>query len=289
MITLQNESLQAQFSTKGAELQSLKNLLNKQEYLWSGNPDYWGKFSPVLFPIVGSLKQNTYYADGIQYTLSRHGFARDKQFEVDQISDTEISFILRQDPETLKVYPFEFILELHYQLTSNALHCTYRVKNPAKKTLYFSIGGHPAFAVPTGGQLSYDDYYLEFNKDTELLYHKIGQDLITEDTAVIPLQQKGVLPLSYSLFYDDALVFKTLKSDRISLLNTKNQNGLHFDFSGFPFFGIWAAKNADFVCLEPWCGIADGINHNQDLAQKEGIITLEENKTWERSWSVTCF
>jgi len=288
MITLQNEYLQAQFSARGAELQSLKSLITDQDYLWNGNPDYWGKFSPVLFPVVGSLKQNIYYADGVQYTLPRHGFARDRQFKVSQISETEVSFVLTHDTETLKVYPFQFILELHYQLTDSSVHCTYNVKNPSAKELYFSIGGHPAFAVRTDNQLTYDDYYLQFDKDTELVYHKIRHDLITEETAAIPLHN-NTLPLSYSLFYEDALVFKTLKSNRISLLNTKNKNGLHFDFSGFPFFGIWAAKNANFVCLEPWCGIADGINHNQNLSEKEGIIALGEDKNWERSWSVTCF
>src|SRR5215217_2657605 len=247
MVILQNEYLKAQFSTKGAELQSLNGLITHQEYIWSGDPAYWGKFSPVLFPIVGGLKDHTYYTDGRKYNLPRHGFARDREFTADQISDTEVSFSLTHDEETLKVYPFEFALVLHYRLTENSISCSYRVNNPGEKTLLFSIGGHPAFAAAVNEEIAYTDYFIEFNKDTELVYHKIGNDLITDETATIDLRPNSTLPLSYALFYEDALVIKTLRSDRISLRNLKNDHGFHFDFSGFPFFGIWAAKNANFV------------------------------------------
>lgn len=288
MIFLENEHLKASLTAKGAELQNLTRKETGISYLWNGNPDYWGKFSPVLFPIVGAIKNNTYLFEGKEYTLPRHGFARDKQFEAEQISNTEVVFTLTQNEETLKVYPFNFTLQLCYKLIDTSLSCTYIVLNPGNKDLLFSVGGHPAFALPTNEHITYNDYFLEFNEDENLTYYKINGDLIDDKTEEIRLNNNS-LPLTHQLFYKDALVFKTLKSDQISIKNHKNPNGLHFSFKDFPFFGIWAAKDADFVCLEPWCGIADGINHNQNLKDKEGIIALPPEGNWKRTWSVTCF
>lgn len=288
MITLENAHISALFATKGAELQSLKSKQHHTDYLWNGNPGYWGKFSPVLFPIVGGLKKNTYYFKDKAYTLSRHGFARDKVFVADQISSTEVLFTLTHDEETLKVYPFPFSLQLHYKLLGPGLSCTYTVSNPAQTDLLFSLGAHPAFAALANDKIRYTDYFLKFNKDNALTYHKINGDMIDNETVSIELKN-GELPLKHELFYDDALVFKNLKSDCISLYNSKNIHGIHFSFKDFPFFGIWAARNADFVCLEPWQGIADGVDHDQHLEHKEGIITLAADEHWNGSWEVECF
>jgi len=288
MIFLENEHLKASFATKGAELQSLISKKDGINYLWNGNSEYWGKFSPVLFPIVGGLKNNIYHLNDKTYQLSRHGFARDMDFQVNQISTTEIIFKLVQTDETLKVYPFQFVLQLRYKLSGSSLSCTYQISNPSGFPLLFSIGGHPAFATPVNNEVSYSDYYLQFNKDSELTFHQITQDLIDPKTLTLPLTE-GKLPLQHELFFEDALVFKTLKSDCITLRNNKNEHGLHFKFKDFPFFGIWAAKNANFVCLEPWCGIADSVNHQQDLQKKEGIIELAPLENWSRSWEIDCF
>ncbi|MES2454591.1 MAG: aldose 1-epimerase family protein [Bacteroidota bacterium] len=288
MIILQNEYIAAKLSAKGAELQGIRNKKIERDYLWNGNPAYWGKFSPVLFPIVGGLKDNTYYFDNQEFKLPRHGFARDREFTIEQNTATEATLSLSHDEETLKVYPFEFKLTLHYKLEDFKLTCTYRVSNPSDRKILFSIGAHPAFAAPSGDNLEYEDYFLIFNKDTELICHKIAQDLISDQTETIKLENH-TLPLKHALFYEDALVMKSLKSDRISLANHKNEHGLHFDFNHFPFFGIWAAKDADFVCLEPWCGIADSANHDQNLETKEGIIELDANQDFERSWAVSLF
>lgn len=288
MIVLENEYIKASLATKGAELQSLISKKYNINYLWDGDSKYWGKFSPVLFPIVGGLKDNTYHLKDKMYQLSRHGFARDLDFQVNQINATEVVFELRHTEQTLKVYPFQFILQVQYKLSDSGVSCTYHVSNPTASTLFFSIGGHPAFATPVNNEVSYNDYYLQFNKDTVLTFHKITKDLIDTKTVTIALAA-GKLPLQHELFYEDALVFKTLKSDCISLRNDKNEHGIHFKFNDFPFFGIWAARDANFVCLEPWCGIADGIDHEQDLLKKEGIIQLGPQQNWERTWEIMCF
>lgn len=289
MIFLENEHMHASFAAKGAELQSLRLKKDNFNYLWDGNPDYWGKFSPVLFPIVGGLKNDTYYFEHKAYQLPRHGFARDKNFEVKQISATEIVFILTDDEETLELYPFHFVLQLHYQLSGTVLSCGYEVLNPDQdRPILFSLGAHPAFATPVTNDLAYTDYYLKFNKDDKLVYHKVKHDGIDDETIVIELEDQK-LSLSHELFYDDALVIKTLKSDCISLCNRSNLSGIHFRFIDFPFFGIWSSKDANFVCLEPWCGIADGTHHDQQLENKEGILSLAPGACFSRKWEVECF
>lgn len=288
MILLENENLLINISAKGAELRSIKSKTTKLEYLWKGDAAYWGKFSPVLFPVIGALKNNTYLFEDKIYELPRHGFARDHEFDVQQISEAEVLFTLKSSADTLKVYPFEFELGLRYQLSGSKVSCTYEVSNPGSKDLLFSVGGHPAFAAPLTAETAYEDYYLEFNKDEAITYFKIDDNLISDRTVDLPLNNRR-LTLQHDLFYDDALVIKNLKSDSISLKNTKNEHGLHFSFSDFPFFGIWAAKDADFICLEPWCGIADGIHHNQQLSDKEGINSLSPGLDWKRTWSAEVF
>jgi galactose mutarotase-like enzyme len=288
MIFLENEHFKASFNARGAELQYITGVHSGTEFLWNGNSNYWGKFSPILFPIVGALKNNQYEYDGVTYELPRHGFARDMEFESNLVSEHEVLFTLTHSNETLKVYPFEFNLGIRYKIFGASLCCTYEVSNPAEKNLLFSIGGHPAFAAPLNKQGVYTDYYLQFNNDNELTYHHITDNLISNQTTTLKLDD-GKLFLQHDLFYNDALVFKDLKSDSISLMNSKNYNGLNFKFKDFPYFGIWAAKDANFVCLEPWCGIADSINHNGKLADKEGIIVLPPKAEWQRTWQITCF
>jgi galactose mutarotase-like enzyme len=288
MITLENDYIKVSLAAKGAELQGLFSKETRLEYLWNANPKYWAKHSPVLFPIVGSLKNNSFNYQGKSYELPRHGFARDHVFNFEQISGTEAVFTLAQNEDTLKVYPFYFELKLWYRLIDRKLNLTYEVINTGTEELLFSIGAHPAFAVPNTPNTVYEDYYLAFNTDERLTFWKLDDGLVADETEAIELGSHK-LNLKHDLFYNDALVFKTLQSNCISLLNSKNDYGLHFHFEDFPFFGIWAATDAPFVCLEPWCGVADGVHHDQELIHKEGIIKLDVAESWSRFWEVECF
>jgi galactose mutarotase-like enzyme len=288
MITLINEYITASISPKGAELQSLKSVLTGIEYMWGGDAAYWGKHSPVLFPIVGSLKSDTYYYDGKKYSLPRHGFAREKEFVADKISDAEAVFTLQQTEETLAVYPFAFTLKLRYTLDGPKISCTYEVENPSEKEMLFSVGAHPAFAVPMLAGSSYTDYYLQFSEPETLHRWKLDNGLVENHSEVVETE-KGRLALHPSLFYEDAIVLKHLQSNQITLACNVHAHGIHFTFNGFPFYGIWAAKDAPFLCLEPWCGIADSVDSNQQLTDKEGIVKLAANASWERVWGVEVF
>ncbi|WP_257670694.1 aldose 1-epimerase family protein [Parapedobacter tibetensis] len=286
---IENEFLQAEINAKGAELKSLKNTITHYEYMWGADPAYWAKTSPVLFPIVGALKDDTYYHEGKAYNLTRHGFARDFLFAEERLSDAEAVFSLSDNEKTRLHYPFAFRLSIRYRLEEDSLFCSYEVSNPEDRhTLPFSIGGHPAFAVGTDGNPPYHNHYLEFPDDDVLHCHLLEGNLITDRTITIPLENRRLL-LRHELFYGDALVMKGLRSKQITLKNKVDERGIHFRHEGFPYFDIWAAKDADFVCLEPWCGIADGIQHNQQFDTKEGIQVLKAGETWRRGWEVACF
>ena len=278
---LQNNLLTVTISDFGAELKSIKDA-NQTEYLWQADERYWNKTSPILFPIVGSLKNNTYTYDGKQYHLPRHGFARDYEFVGEQISETEAIFTLEADTETLKVYPFLFKLSLHYQLINTTLSCNYIVYNLDNKKMPFCIGGHPAFSLPDGMV----NYELYFNNDTILNRLELtDKGLINDKVETISLDNQ-YLPLNHKLFYNDALVFRDLKSTEIAILNKQKKQMLNFSFEGFTHFGIWSAKNAPFICLEPWCGMADLQNHNQKIEEKEGIITTNPSDKITKKWNI---
>lgn len=285
MITIQNTKLKATFNELGAELTSLINLENGKEIMWSGNPDFWGGISPVLFPTVGALKNEQYIFEGHTYELPRHGFARRLVFDIKESSENEIVFELRSDEESLKIYPFEFSLEIKYTLIENKLTVSYQVKNLSEKEMYFSLGAHPGFAIDTSDGLKYDDYEIVFSEDEKLEINPLVDNLISSQTQTIELDNK-TLPLSYELFSKDALVMTTMKSRELILRNNKNSHKVIFSFSNFPYFGIWAAKNADFVCLEPWQGVADLQDHSQELTEKFGILKLKNNEDWKANWAI---
>ena len=286
MIKIENENLSAAINEKGAELQSIQ--LNNLEYLWQADAKYWGKHAPVLFPIVGELKDGKYIFEDKEYKLPRHGFARDKVFEAVKTSETSAIFSLKYDEQTLQVYPFKFLFKVEYKLDGNELFCNFIVENIDEKTMYFSVGAHPAFKVPISENLNYKDYALKFNNDETLNRYLLQNGLTSDVAETIHLNNK-TLQLQPSLFYADAIVLKNINSNEITLYTDKNAHGLNFRFNGFPYFGIWAAINAPFVCLEPWCGIADHIHHDNQLIHKEGINTLAAGERWQKEWSAEFF
>jgi galactose mutarotase-like enzyme len=287
MQTLKNQNLSIKVNPKGAELTSVFNNENQTEYLWNADPAFWGKSSPVLFPIVGSLKGNMYRFGGQEYHLPRHGFARDREFKLEKSKENSATFLLTHDENTLKIYPFKFELRMIYTLENNTLKVTYSVKNIGETQMYFSVGGHPAFAIPLSENTAYNDYYLEFNKTETFKRWRLTQDGLIETQPFDFLIDTNRIGLTKELFYDDAIVFKNLESTSVILKSDKTNHQLKFDFEGFPYLGIWAAKDANFVCIEPWCGIADSANHHQELTEKEGILCLSLEETFERTWRVT--
>jgi galactose mutarotase-like enzyme len=287
MYTIEDQQLRISIQPKGAELQSIFHKGHQTEYMWNGDPAFWGKHSPLLFPIVGTLKENTYYYNGKPYQLSRHGFARDREFALKAQSADAITFVLRSDEASLKIFPFAFELSVSYRVAAGALTTTYAVTNPDKTPLYFSVGGHPAFRVPLAPGTTYTDYYLEFGQTEQAPRWPISKDGLIEPEPLPLLNGARKLPLTKDLFAKDALVFKGLHSNSVTLRSDRTERGLTMQFPGFPFLGIWAAPGADFVCIEPWCGIADAVNTDQQLTEKEGINQLDGGGRFERSWTLS--
>ena len=289
MFTIEDDRLRVSIHPKGAELQRIFHKEHRLDYLWSGNPAFWGKHSPLLFPIVGTLKDNAYVYRDKTYHLPRHGFARDREFTLEAQTADTARFLLRSDDATLAVFPFPFELRVGYRLTYEGLKTTYRIDNPAQTPLYFSIGGHPAFNVPLGPGTAYDDYYLEFDESEKAPRWPISKEGLIETTPVPLLQDASRLSLTKDLFARDALVMKRLVSTGVTLRSDKTDRGLRMEYPDFPFLGIWAAPGADFVCIEPWCGIADGVGSDQQLVNKVGINRLEANGVFERTWTLRVF
>jgi galactose mutarotase-like enzyme len=242
-----------------------------------------------LFPVVGGLKDNTYQFEGNNYHLNRHGFARESVFEVENHSETSITFSLETSEATLKVYPFYFKFSLIYDIKGNKLSVTYKIENKAEKILYYSVGAHPAFNVPLVMGDTFTDYYLSFNSVESTGIYPILEDGLIANSPTPLLENTNVLPLTKELFYKDALIFKDLKSTEISIFNSKNKHGITISYSGFPYMGIWSAKDADFVCIEPWCGVADSTLTDGQISNKEGINQLAAAALFEREWYVELF
>ena len=287
MFTIENQEIKATVHPKGAELQSLFDKSYELEYMWSGDPAFWGKHSPLLFPIVGTLKGNTYYYENKAYSLPRHGFGRDREFTVETQRADYVTFLLKSDDQTRAIFPFDFELRVGYRLVSNKLAVTYQVKNPASSAMYFSIGGHPAFRVPVVSGTEYSDYYLEFDGIEETPRWPISKEGLIERKPEPLLQDSAVLPLRKELFAKDALVLKHPITSGVTLRSRKSERSIRMDYPGFPFLGLWAAPNADFVCIEPWCGIADSVDSDQQLVKKEGICELEGGGIFQRTWTVS--
>ncbi|MEP7279045.1 MAG: aldose 1-epimerase family protein [Bacteroidota bacterium] len=289
MFTIENAHLRVVAGSRGAELHSIFNKKAGLEYLWNGDPAFWAKQSPVLFPVIGALKNDGYFFNGQKYQLGRHGFARESEFSVSAHNGDALVFTLESSPATLAKYPFVFKFDIGYSLTETSLQVNYQISNTGGTPLYFSVGGHPAFRIPLVAGRSYSDYYLEFNHPEHAGRWPISKDGLIETVPVVLFNGTSRLPLTKELFQQDALVFKGLASNSVELKSDQDAHGLSFDFTGFPYLGIWAAKNADFVCIEPWCGIADSVDSDRQLVNKEGIHVLQAAKTFERTWSVTLF
>lgn len=288
MITIENSQLTVKILKKGAELCSIVCKTNGTEYLWQAAPDVWAKHSPVLFPIVGTLRNNTYVHKGTAYTMGRHGFARDMQFSVTGHDADRVSLELQADETTLRQYPFLFRLQICYTLTDNNLEVTYSVLNKGVETMYFSIGGHPAFNLPINKELRFEDYNLQFEHTEQADIYPLSTEghLLAEG---IPfLNNTDRIALQKSLFYQDALIFKKLKSKKIRLTSEIDSRNIEVSFESFPFLGIWSKPDADFVCIEPWQGITDGQDASGSLEDKEGICTLAPQEQWQASWQVKC-
>ncbi|MCM1153798.1 MAG: aldose 1-epimerase family protein [Roseburia sp.] len=281
-----NDKITIQVDSMGAELKSLKKIDTGTEFMWEADPAYWKRTSPVLFPLVGGLKNGEYRSNGQSYALGQHGFARDMEFRLKSQTDRGIWFSLTSDEETLKKYPYAFLLELGYELQGSTVIVKWKVTNPAEEDMYFSIGGHPAFRCPILEDTKQSDYQIRFDTGREVISSVIRDGLMSDKKTVYPLQD-GYLPVTEHLFDQDALVIENDQAHQVSLIRPDRTPYLTVDFEA-PLFGIWSppGKKAPFICIEPWYGRCDAHDFTGTWEERAWGQHLKAGESFEASYRI---
>ncbi len=270
-LKISNGIITAVISTKGAELKSV--VKDGEEILWEGNPDVWAGRAPLLFPLCGGLKDDKYIFEGKEYFLPKHGFARGSEFEIESAEDSTATFILCSNEETKIGFPFDFELRVTYTLIDNKIEVGYSVKNVGSGDMYFSIGGHEGYACEGG----VEEYSLMFDEEETFTCNVLAGNLLEYNTYSVGEGKE--LPLKYDFFTIDALTFLNLKSRGVNLVNRKSGKSLRVEFEGFDYLFVWTKPNAyaNYICIEPWCGIPDFVDSRYDITKKRGIVKLQAN------------
>lgn len=287
-VQIENEFLIATIAEDGAELVSLKSKKNNIEYIWQADPAFWGRHAPVLFPVIGRLKDDRYTYENQTYPMSQHGFARDSLFEVIEHGSELVSLSLKSNKETKKVYPFDFELILSYALEADNLVVNYQVENTGNSEMYFSIGGHPAFNVPLEQGLTFDDYYLSFSPKKSRTQIPLAGPFADFEHKTLG-QTNTSLDIRRELFKNDAIVFETKGVNTFTIETDEGPHSISLSYSDMPYVGIWSPypQEAPFVCIEPWCGIADEVNATGNLVDKKGINKLAAAEVFKTQYTLT--
>ncbi|KPI46436.1 aldose 1-epimerase family protein [Clostridioides difficile] len=287
MNILQNEKLIIESNNSGAELTKIFSKRYNKDILWNGNKKYWGRQSPILFPIVGKLVDNETIIEENLYSMTQHGFARDMEFEIIDKGDTFISYKLTDNESTLENYPYSFELIINYTLKDNSINIEWIVKNTDSKDIFFSIGGHPAFNLPLFEQNDFSKYHLEFKKRSDVEKINLNTSFIDDITFIGDLKN---LQLSPELFKNDALIYTNI--DEVSICNNDGGKYITLSMQDFPLVGIWTPyysetnSTAPFLCIEPWYGLADSIHSNKIYKDKKFINKLGKGKIFTASYNI---
>ena len=270
----------AAVDTQGAQLMSFCNA-DGLEHLWQGDKTYWGGRAPVLFPIVGAVRDGKVRIKGGEYCMKQHGIARHLPFEVTEQKEDSVTLTLRSTEETKKQYPYDFALHVTYRFDGPRLVTEFRVENTGDELLPFAVGGHPAFNCPMVEGESFEDYVVEFEKPESALCPTIDMScaLINFHARKMVLAYEKEIPMSHDLFREDALIFDPLRSKVVRLVSRKTGHGVEMDFDDFCYLGVWSAKNdGPFVALEPWAGCATGTDEDDEFLSKRALNLLRSGK-----------
>ncbi len=286
MVTLENEFLKVEISPTGAQLTSVFNKLNRTEHLWQGDPSVWAFHAPNLFPVVGECYNKEIRVDGKAYPMERHGFTRTSEFVMQDCTDVHAKFSLGHSESTQKAYPFKFTFQVLYDLFDSELRISYKVINQDDNSIYFSVGAHPAFNIPFFKGEKYEDYYIEFEHEEELVRSLLTEEGFFNGQTDTVAQNGNKIDLNKDLFKSGALVFKKLRSREVLIKNHKTPNFISVSFPHFESLAVWAAPGADFVCIEPWLGYGDNVGGPGEFRNKEGIRTLEHGHVFEVDYTI---
>lgn len=287
--TIKNNMIEVVISDHGAEVQSVKGAHTGEEYMWQADPEIWGRHAPVLFPIVGRLKNDEYKYQGKTYHMGQHGFARDCDFEVENYTQESITFLLKDNEKTREMYPFKFEFRVNYNLMNNLLEENFSVVNKSDETMIFGVGGHPGFNLPVNNGEEKEDYYFD-------MHPSIARVKIPLKGAYLDWNNRSLastdsfIGLSDELFKDDALIYELHGHDnKVSLRTDKSKFHINVWTRNAPYVGIWSQypNTANYVCIEPWWGIADREDADGELEHKYGMNHLEPGKEYQAGFSIT--
>ena len=277
---IENEHLKVGSIEKGAELSSIVYKKTGREFLWQAG-DLWKRKSPSLFPVVGNCKDGQLIVDGKAYPMTSHGFARDLDFEMIKKDVTSVTYRLTENEYTLKMYPFQFEFYVTYTLIGHSLDVNFEVVNRSERDLYFSAGGHTAFLCNEREGENFTDFYLEFEQPENA--GRYFKRKLLSDQPEEYLKDTKILKLTPELFAQDALIFKDLVSDCVTLKNVNDGAEVKVTFKGFPVLIIWS-KGDGFVCIEPCEGCDDAESFAGDITQKEKMVRLAPGETYDKSF-----
>lgn len=287
--TIKNNMIEVVISDHGAEVQSVKGAHTGEEYMWQADPEIWGRHAPVLFPIVGRLKNDEYKYQGKTYHMGQHGFARDCDFEVENHTQESITFLLKDNEKTREMYPFKFEFRVNYNLMNNLLEENFSVVNKSDETMIFGVGGHPGFNLPVNNGEEKEDYYFD-------MHPSIARVKIPLKGAYLDWNNRSLastdsfIGLSDELFKDDALIYELHGHDnKVSLRTDKSKFHINVWTRNAPYVGIWSQypNTANYVCIEPWWEIADREDADGELEHKYGMNHLEPGKEYQAGFSIT--
>lgn len=264
---------------QGCEIASIFSKKDKTERLWQGDKSIWYGQSPILFPIVGRLLEDKYILNKKEYSMPKHGFARNLPWTLKEKSDTSMSFILTQNEETLKMYPYQFDFVVTYTLEDNTLSVRHSITNKSDDTMYFSLGAHPAFNCEIGDTLRFEE-----KENLSAMKIDLERSMLLSETKPI-LKNETDLVITKDIFNEDALIFEGVKSEYVTLKSNSHSRQIRFNLGGAPYLGIWAKPGAPYVCIEPWCGLNDTPERKADLSLKKGINALSSGKEFVFTWS----
>jgi len=283
---ISNEYLELTVSSHGAEKQALINRQTNVSYLRDID-QYWNRHAPLLFPIVGKLRDLKTFINNKEYSMSQHGFLRDQEFELYKQTDKELILTNKFNEETLKKYPFEYQVYVKYTLEGKTVHTEFIVENLDYQVIPFNYGGHPGFKVPLYEEETFNDYTVKFEKTENFDAPSVKAENGTLDFHnTVSYKKIKEISLDYKYFETDAIVIPNVKSQSVKLVNKENK-GIKFDFIGFPSLAIWTKPNAPFVCLEPWIGYADHSDSNYQFIEKDNMQFLNPQEKFSVTYSIT--
>ncbi len=288
-ITLRSDLLTVRADSLGAQLTSIRTNQGV-ELLWQADPAVWGRHAPLLFPIIGRLRDGKYTVGGKEYAISQHGFGRDSEFRVVEQSDSSVTFQLEESEATLAKYPFAFRLQVRYTLEGGKLTKTHRVLNRSQEDMYYEVGGHDGFCTTLLPGENMEDYYIEFPGLKELVPFGMDEhNFFTHSDRAYPLEE-GKLFLPPQVFGLDTVVLEQMPVRQVTLANRKNPIRLTMDFEQFDYLGIWtkaAPQPTNYICIEPWTTLPECAFTSSALEEKPGIRRLAHGAEEELSYQVT--